>query len=554
LIYDIYSSFLIHLIDLYNAIKMLTEFRKLADWLIFGSEVEDGEGFTEAGVSGNKSSTDQEHTRRVLSREQTSVLKTIHDSGGGLIDLQCGKRVFNDVPAKMRTELWLSQLHSLSEAIGTTGETAYNVNLKKYVKEDVLTEIGKDIHRTFPGHKTLSTRSGQRAMFDVLRAYASFDPDVGYSQGMNFLSGILLTYLSPPQAFDALVLIMKDRGLREYYRPNGMVHLQARLWQLGKLIPPELEEQLETHMVLPVLYASSWLLTCFASEFPIKFAARVMDVIITNSYHLPIMKVSIAILERCKNEILQLNNMEDIIHLIRNEVPKWPENILQDLLTASLSTSWSDNQLEWLGNSAGETVADMLQRVQNSAIPLPGERPANFVPTEISQGSQIWTSPEGRDHLLVTDQEDSVFENSGGSFIHSNPESTPISSGESPRKESLLDTDSELPLFSPPYLQPDLLKGNPAPNTQGDLIDFYSTMQSSPSEVKTILEACIANEQCSSKVCDVLLSQSMNYSSNPESANSLPLEKADFVSTGELRLSDNTSDVGDAEFGDWQSG
>ena len=69
---------------------------------------------------------------------------------------------------------------------------------------------------------------------------------------------------------------MSERGLREYYVPDGMTHLQARLYQLGKLVDPVLERHLEQHMVLPVLYASSWVLTCFAAEFPLKFSARVM--------------------------------------------------------------------------------------------------------------------------------------------------------------------------------------------------------------------------------------------------------------------------------------
>ena len=36
-----------------------------------------------------------------------------HEDGrpGALVDLQCGKTCFNDVPARMRSELWLSQLH-----------------------------------------------------------------------------------------------------------------------------------------------------------------------------------------------------------------------------------------------------------------------------------------------------------------------------------------------------------------------------------------------------------------------------------------------------------
>ncbi len=66
---------------------------------------------------------------------------------------------------------------------------------------------------------------------------------------------------------------------------------QVRLWQLGKLLPMRLEAHLEAHGVLPVLYASSWFLTCFASDFPISCAARVLDVVITDCYAAPMMKV-----------------------------------------------------------------------------------------------------------------------------------------------------------------------------------------------------------------------------------------------------------------------
>lgn len=56
-------------------------------------------------------------------------------------------------------------------------------------------------------------------------------------------------------------------------------------------MPPRLGEHLEAHCVLPVLYASSWFLTCFASDFPIAFAARVLDVVICDCYAAPMMKV-----------------------------------------------------------------------------------------------------------------------------------------------------------------------------------------------------------------------------------------------------------------------
>jgi hypothetical protein len=98
---------------------------------------------------------------------------------------------------------------------------------------------------------------------------------------MNFLVGLLLTYLpSEADTYLAFSLLMRQRGLREMYLPD-MALLQIRLWQLSKLLPPRLEAHLEAHAALPVLYASSWLLTCFAADFPLHFAARVVDVLMT---------------------------------------------------------------------------------------------------------------------------------------------------------------------------------------------------------------------------------------------------------------------------------
>lgn len=47
----------------------------------------------------------------------------------------------------------------------------------------------------------------------------------------------------------------------------------------------------QDHLAIPVLYASSWLLTAFASDFPIFFASRIMDIILTDRYVVSIMKV-----------------------------------------------------------------------------------------------------------------------------------------------------------------------------------------------------------------------------------------------------------------------
>ena len=56
-------------------------------------------------------------------------------------------------------------------------------------------------------------------------------------------------------------------------------------------MPKGLAQHMEAQGALPVLYASSWLLTAFASDFPLFFASRVMDVILADCYLEPMMKV-----------------------------------------------------------------------------------------------------------------------------------------------------------------------------------------------------------------------------------------------------------------------
>ncbi|GAB4817785.1 hypothetical protein N2152v2_004831 [Parachlorella kessleri] len=278
--------------------------------------------------------------------------------------LQCGKLVFDNVPPNLRTELWLSQLHRGS-GTGAAAAAQYNALVTQgKLNQEVFAEIEKDAHRTFPGHPRLSSPEGNQAMLGVLSAYGAIDPDIGYCQGMNFLVGLLLAFLPrAADAFGALVLLMHERRLRDLYKPD-MSLLQVRLWQLGKLLPDQLATHLESHAVLPVLYASSWFLTCFASDFPIQFAARVLDVVLTDCYAAPMMKVAVGILEQCSELLLEMQDMELILQHIKQDVPKWPKPVLQELLTRALTKPWSGEQLKVLNEMNGaETVVEAVARV-----------------------------------------------------------------------------------------------------------------------------------------------------------------------------------------------
>ena len=52
--------------------------------------------------------------------------------------------------------------------------------------------------RTFPSHPYFSkgAKEGQSSLYSILHAYAVADPEIGYCQGLSFLTGMLLMHVS----------------------------------------------------------------------------------------------------------------------------------------------------------------------------------------------------------------------------------------------------------------------------------------------------------------------------------------------------------------------
>ena len=71
---------------------------------------------------------------------------------------------------------------------------------------------------------------------------------------------------------------MFNCNMRRYYLPD-MISLQEAMYQLSRLLAylhPDLYAFLEYNGISPVLYLTPWFLTCFASNFPLNFAVRVL--------------------------------------------------------------------------------------------------------------------------------------------------------------------------------------------------------------------------------------------------------------------------------------
>ena len=121
--------------------------------------------------------------------------------------------------------------------------------------------------------------------------------------------------------------------------------------QMEKLLErklPKLAKHLQEHGVGPFLYASSWFLTVFSTEFPIRFACRVLDVVLAERSTRVIMQVALMLMEECEAHCLNMHDFEEIVNHIRTWLPKLPLETLHEILTAALSSRISQEELDSL--------------------------------------------------------------------------------------------------------------------------------------------------------------------------------------------------------------
>ena len=117
--------------------------------------------------------------------------------------------------------------------------------------------------------------------------------------------------------------------------------------------------------MLPVLYASSWFLTCFASDFPLPFAARIMDLVVCDCYAAPILKVALAVMDAAAPLLIEVQDIEVAVEHLKKDVPRWPLERLQEILTEGLVKPWTPHQRAILTRINGvESVAEAVRRVE----------------------------------------------------------------------------------------------------------------------------------------------------------------------------------------------
>ncbi|KAJ9479987.1 Rab-GAP TBC domain-containing protein [Pseudozyma hubeiensis] len=229
---------------------------------------------------------------------------------------QLSRAIQAGIPSALRGMMWQLMSSSKDEEM----EIIYAYYLKQTSPHEKA--IRRDLNRTFPEQDYFQDGKGigQENLFNVIKAYSLYDPEVGYCQGMQFVVGPLLLNMPDEEAFSTFVRLMKSYDLRGHFTPN-MPALQLRLFQFDRLLEdflPLLHRHLVRQGVKSSMYASQWFMTLFSYRFPLEFVYRVLDSVFAEGVE-ALFRFAVSLMKR-NEEVMLGMGFDEVVKYLKGEL------------------------------------------------------------------------------------------------------------------------------------------------------------------------------------------------------------------------------------------
>eukprot|EP01133_Synstelium_polycarpum_P014579 gene14579-17239_t len=135
------------------------------------------------------------------------------------------------IPEEHRSSIW-RLIESLDKVMDQKKHKSIYRRCLKTQNLEIMSDVATDAVRTFPSadykKKLLKKQNGSKtALYNVLKAYAIYNDEVQYTQGMNYLALVLLCYFKEEEAFWMMDVLIRGHG--DYFfwgaNRNGIVVL-----------------------------------------------------------------------------------------------------------------------------------------------------------------------------------------------------------------------------------------------------------------------------------------------------------------------------------------
>jgi len=196
------------------------------------------------------------------------------------------ERVRKGIPDAVRGQAWI--VITRSDELKLANPGVYQHCLKQPSVHSK--QIDLDVKREFREHRLFAKRygHGQIMLYNVLKAYSVYNPNLGYTQGMSILAALLLMYMEEEDAFWTFATVMKHpKHLMEATFAEGLPRLAESFYVHERLLSKHMGKlfaHMNEHSVLTSAYATRWYMQVMIGILPWDVALVVWDLFLSEGY------------------------------------------------------------------------------------------------------------------------------------------------------------------------------------------------------------------------------------------------------------------------------
>ncbi|XP_065162701.1 USP6 N-terminal-like protein isoform X1 [Atheta coriaria] len=236
------------------------------------------------------------------------------------------KRIYKGIPNSLRPQVWMKLLDVEEVKKRNPGRYMEMCKLARLHSTDAR-QIDSDVNRQFREHIHYRERYSikQQSLFNVLTAYAMYNSEVGYCQGMSGLAGVLLMYMAEEEAFWAVhILLTSEKYAMHGLYKEGFPKLTRFLEHHDKILTKfqsKLKKHFDKHGLDAILYSLKWYFVCFVERVPFSLCLRIWDIYLLDGDRI-ITAMAYTILKLHKRNLLRLNDMDSITQYLQVKLYK----------------------------------------------------------------------------------------------------------------------------------------------------------------------------------------------------------------------------------------
>ncbi|KAI0503188.1 rab-GTPase-TBC domain-containing protein [Xylaria bambusicola] len=299
--------------------------------------------------------------------------------------------VLGGIPVANRPKVWAECSGALSIRIPGYYEDLVS---RSDAEDDpsVITQIGMDVHRTLTDNIFFRRGPGVAKLREVLKAYARRNPEVGYCQGMNLITGNLLLIMpSTEDAFWVLVSIIELILPHGYYDHSLIASRadQVVLRHYVTAVLPKLSQHLEALSIELEALTFQWFLSVFTDCLSAEALFRVWDVVLCISDGSTFLfQVALALLKLNEQRLLQCDTPAAIYTYINHQMTNHAISI-DGLIQASegLRRVVRREEVEDRRNKAIEAEKQLMKEREEQAALLQRTHKSTSAPALVTETS-----------------------------------------------------------------------------------------------------------------------------------------------------------------------